>query len=280
MREVSFETIAETVARLCVRANTILSPDIGIMLEACWETETSEAGAGALEDIVNNFKYAASAGLPICQDTGMAVVFADIGQEVHITGGLFADAVNEGVRRGYVDGLLRLSVVRDPLRRENTGDNTPAILHINLVEGDRIHLTVAPKGFGSENMSAMKLFLPSAKKEDIIDFITETAAKAGSNACPPMILGVGLGGTIEHAALIAKKALLRPVDERHPEAFYADMEKKALEKINALGIGPQGFGGRHTALAVNIEYAPTHIAGLPCVVNVGCHVTRHASAVI
>ena len=280
MREVSFETIAETVARLCIRANTILSPDIGIMLESCWETETSEAGAGALQDIVENFKYAAKAGLPICQDTGMAVVFADIGQEVHITGGLFSDAVNEGVRRGYVGGLLRLSVVRDPLRRENTGDNTPAVLHINLVEGDRIRLTVAPKGFGSENMSAMKMFLPSSAKEEIIDFITETVAKAGSNPCPPMILGVGLGGTIEQAALIAKKALLRPVDERHPDPFYADMERKALEKINGLGIGPQGYGGRHTALAVNIEYYPTHITALPCVVNVGCHVTRHASAVI
>jgi len=280
MREVSFETIAETVARLCIRANTILSPDIGIMLESCWETETSEAGAGALQDIVENFKYAAKAGLPICQDTGMAVVFADIGQEVHITGGLFSDAVNEGVRRGYVGGLLRLSVVRDPLRRENTGDNTPAVLHINLVEGDRIRLTVAPKGFGSENMSAMKMFLPSSTKEEIIDFITETVAKAGSNPCPPMILGVGLGGTIEQAALIAKKALLRPVDERHPDPFYADMERKALEKINGLGIGPQGYGGRHTALAVNIEYYPTHITALPCVVNVGCHVTRHASAVI
>ena len=280
MREVSFETIAETVARLCIRANTILSPDIGIMLESCWETETSEAGAGALQDIVENFKYAAKAGLPICQDTGMAVVFADIGQEVHITGGLFSDAVNEGVRRGYVGGLLRLSVVRDPLRRENTGDNTPAVLHINLVEGDRIRLTVAPQGFGSENMSAMKMFLPSSTKEEIIDFITETVAKAGSNPCPPMILGVGLGGTIEQAALIAKKALLRPVDERHPDPFYADMERKALEKINGLGIGPQGYGGRHTALAVNIEYYPTHITALPCVVNVGCHVTRHASAVI
>jgi len=280
MREVNFETIAETVARLCVRANTILSPDIGIMLESCWETETSEAGAGALQDIVENFKYAAKAGVPICQDTGMAVVFAEIGQEVYIRGGLFSEAVNEGVRRGYVDGLLRLSVVKDPLRRENTGDNTPAVLHLSLVEGDRIRLTVAPKGFGSENMSAMRMFLPSSTKEEIIDFITETAAKAGSNPCPPMILGVGLGGTIEQAALIAKRAILRPVDERHPDPFYAEMEKKALEKINSLGIGPQGYGGKCTALAVNIEFAPTHIAGLPCVVNMGCHVTRHASAVI
>lgn len=280
MREVNFETIAETVARLCVRANTILSPDIGIMLESCWETESSEAGAGALQDMVWNFKYAAAAGVPICQDTGMAVVFAEVGQEVHITGGLFSDAVDEGVRRGYVDGLLRLSVVKDPLRRENTGDNTPAMLNVRLVEGDRIRLTVAPKGFGSENMSAMRMFLPSSTKEEIIDFITETAAKAGSNPCPPMILGVGLGGTIERAALIAKMALLRPIDERNPDPFYADMERRALESINKLGIGPQGFGGRHTALAVNIDVSPTHIAGLPCVVNVGCHVTRHASAVI
>jgi len=280
MREISFETIADTVAKLCVRANTVLSPDIGILLESCWETESSEAGAGALRDMVENFKYAAAACVPICQDTGMAVVFADVGQEVHITGGLFSDAVDEGVRRGYVDGLLRLSVVRDPLRRENTGDNTPAMLTVRLTEGDRIRLTVAPKGFGSENMSAMKMFLPSSTPGEIIDFIAETVEKAGSNPCPPVILGVGLGGTIERAALIAKMALLRPVDERNKDPFYADMEKRALDRINKLGIGPQGFGGRHTALAVNINVSPTHIAGLPCVVNVGCHVTRHAGAVI
>jgi fumarate hydratase subunit alpha len=280
MRDVSFETIAATVARLCIKANTILSPEIGILLEAASESETSEAGRDALCDMVENFKYAASAGVPICQDTGMAVVFADIGQEVHITGGLFSDAVDEGVRRGYVDGLLRLSVVKDPLRRMNTEDNTPAMLSVRLVAGDKVHLTVAPKGFGSENMSAMKLLLPSSTQEDVIDFIVETVKNAGSNPCPPVILGVGLGGTIEQAALTAKRALLRPIDTRNPDKFYADMEWRTLGKINALGIGPQGFGGRNTALAVNIDVLPTHIAGMPCVVNMGCHVTRHASAVV
>ncbi len=280
MREINYEEIAATVAKLCVKANTILSPEIGILLEAAAETEYSEPGRDALCDMVENFKYAASAGVPICQDTGMAVVFADIGQEVHITGGLFSDAVDEGVRRGYIDGLLRCSVVRDPLRRTNTDDNTPAMLSIRLVPGDRIHITVAPKGFGSENMSAMKMLLPSSTPEEVIDFIVETVKNAGSNPCPPVILGVGLGGTVEQAALTAKRALLRPIDKRNPDGFYADMERRALERINALGIGPQGFGGRHTALAVNIDALPTHIAGMPCVVNMGCHVTRHASALI
>ena len=280
MREISVDTIADTVARLCLRANTVLSPDIGIILESCAETEYSDAGRGALMDMVENFKYAAGEKLPICQDTGMAVVFAEVGQEVHITGGLFSDAVDEGVRKGYVDGLLRCSVVKDPLRRVNTNDNTPAMLNVQLVEGDRIHLTVAPKGFGSENMSAMKMLLPSSTPDEVIDFIVETVKNAGSNPCPPVIVGVGLGGTIERAALIAKRALLRPVDTRNSDDFYAKMERKALDKVNKLGIGPQGFGGRYTALAVNIDVAPTHIAGMPCVVNMGCHVTRHASAVI
>lgn len=280
MREISFEEIALAVEKLCVRANTVLSPDIGIMLETCAETEYSDAGRDALCDMVENFKYAASTGVPICQDTGMAVVFADVGQDVHITGGLFSDAVDEGVRRGYVNGLLRLSVVKDPLRRVNTDDNTPSMLHTNLVEGDKIRLTVAPKGFGSENMSAMKLFLPSTSQDEVVDFIVQTVSNAGSNPCPPVIVGVGLGGTIEKAALTAKRALLRPVDKRNPDEFYAALEKKALDKINALGIGPQGFGGRYTALAVNIDILPTHIAGMPCVVNMGCHVTRHASTII
>ena len=280
MREISVESIADTVARLCVRANTVLSPDIGIMLESCAETESSDAGRGALADMVENFKYAAAERLPICQDTGMAVVFAEIGQDVHITGGLFSEAVDEGVRRGYINGLLRCSVVEDPFRRVNTNDNTPAMLNVQLAGGDKIHLTVAPKGFGSENMSAMKLFLPSSTPEEVVDFLAETVKKAGSNPCPPIILGVGLGGTIERAALLAKRALLRPIDTRNADEFYEKMERRALDKINKLGIGPQGFGGRYTALAVNIDAAPTHIAGMPCVVNMGCHVTRHASAVI
>ena len=280
MREISTEEIKETVARLCVRANTVLSPDIGIMLESCAETEYSDAGRGALGDMVENFKLAAAEKLPICQDTGMAVVFAEVGQDVHITGGLLSDAVDEGVRKGYVEGLLRCSVVGDPLRRVNTGDNTPAMLNVSLVAGDKIKLTVAPKGFGSENMSAMKMLLPSSTPEEVVDFIVSAVKNAGSNPCPPVIVGVGLGGTIERAALLAKKALLRPVDTRNADEFYAKLEKKALDKINKLGIGPQGFGGRYTALAVNINVSPTHIAGMPCVVNMGCHVTRHATAEI
>ena len=280
MREITCEEIAAAIEVLCIRAATVLTPDIGILLECAAESEPSDAGRGALEDIVENFKYAAQAGVPICQDTGMAVIFARVGQEVHIVGGNFRDAVDEGVRRGYVNGFLRKSVVRDPLRRENTGDNTPAVLHTELVPGDRLTLTVAPKGFGSENMSAMRMFLPSNSAEDIEDYIASVISHAGSNPCPPVIVGVGLGGTVEQAALLAKKALTRPVDTRNSDSFYAGMETRTLEKINRLGIGPQGFGGRTTALAVNINTAPTHIAGLPCVVNVGCHVTRHATAVL
>ena len=210
----------------------------------------------------------------------MAVCFLEIGQDVHLVGGDLTDAVNEGVRRGYVDGHLRLSVVSDPLRRVNSGDNTPAILHTKIVPGDKVKITVAPKGFGSENMSAMKMLKPSAKPEDVVNFIVEAVNTAGSNPCPPVIVGVGIGGTIEMAAYKAKEALLREIGKPNPDAMYADLEKKALEKINALGIGPQGMGGTVTALAVNIEQYATHIAGLPVVVNMGCHITRHASETI
>jgi fumarate hydratase subunit alpha len=280
MREIACETIAETVGRLCIEAATVLPPSLGILLECAAEGEESPEGISALEDIVENFKYAAAEGLPICQDTGMAVVFADVGQDARITGGLFEDAVNEGVRRGFEKGLLRMSVVSDPLRRKNTGDNTPCVLHVRLVRGDGIELHVAPKGFGSENMSAMRMFLPTDGAEAIEAFIVETVSTAGANPCPPVVVGVGLGGTIEQCALMAKRALLRNADTRSADAFYADMERRVLEKTNRLGIGPQGFGGRYTAVAVNIEVYPTHIAGLPCVVNMGCHATRHASAMI
>ena len=278
MREISCTAITDAIEKLCMRAATMLPPETAMLIDCAIDKEESPTARGVLMDLWENFTYAGLNELPICQDTGMAVVFAEIGQDVHIVDGLFEDAVNEGVRRGYV--LLRKSVVADPLRRVNTGDNTPAVIHTKLVAGDKIKLTLAPKGFGSENMSAMKLFLPSADKSEVIDFIVETASKAGSNPCPPIIMGVGLGGTIEQAALLSKQALCRPMDKRNKDPFYADMEKEALEKVNDLGIGPQGFGGRITALAVNIETYPTHIAGMPCVVNMSCHATRHAETII
>lgn len=280
MREITFNDIAEAVKKLCIKAAVVLPQELGCLLEKAAETEVSPAGKAALEDIVDNFRLAAASGVPICQDTGMAVVFADIGQEVHITGGLFEDAVNEGVRRGYTKGYLRKSIVADPLRRVNTEDNTPAVLHIRLVAGDRLSLTVAPKGFGSENMSAMQLFLPSDSLETIEAFIVGAVDRAGSNPCPPVVLGVGLGGTIEQAALLSKRALLREAGAPNPEPYYAGMEARLLDKINRLGIGPQGFGGRTTAVAVHVEVYPTHIAGLPCVVSIGCHVTRHAGCIL
>lgn len=280
MREISCEAISRTVAALCVQAACHLPPDLCDRIRACAQIEKSPAGQGIFSDMIANFELADRENLPICQDTGMAVVFIRLGQEVHITGGLLSDAVNAGVSRGYTEGYLRKSVVSDPLRRDNTGDNTPAILHLELTEGDKMEITVAPKGFGSENMSAMKMFTPAANRDDVIDFIVETAWKAGSNPCPPMVLGVGLGGTVDACALAAKKALLRDLSQPNPDPFYAEMETEALERINRLGIGPQGLGGSVTALSVTIAPVPTHIAGLPCVVNMGCHVTRHASAVI
>ena len=280
MREICCNSIIETVEALCIRANTVLPTDIRALIDGAERTERSPIGRDVLRDMRDNYLFAEREALPICQDTGMAVVFAELGQDAHITGAYFEDAVNEGVRRGYDKGYLRKSVVRDPLRRENTGDNTPAVIHTRLVPGDKLKLVLAPKGFGSENMSAVKMFLPSCTADEIVDFIVETVDRAGSNPCPPVILGVGLGGTLEMAALIAKKALTRPTDSRHPDPFYAALEEKALTRINGLGLGPQGFGGTSTALAVNIETYPTHIAGLPCVVNVGCHVTRHAEAIL
>lgn len=276
MREISVQQVADAVRELCIQANCFLPQDVKAALEGAREREASPVGRAILEDLRENFTFAQEKRLPICQDTGMAVVFCDLGQEVHITGGLLSDAVNEGVSRGYTEGFLRCSVVEDPLRRVNTGDNTPAILHLRLVEGDGLDLTVAPKGFGSENMTALKMFTPSVTREGVEDYIVSAVSAAGSNPCPPVIVGVGLGGTSEQAALLAKQALLRPVDQRNPDPFYADMEARVLEKINRLGIGPQGLGGTTTALSVCILPHPTHIAGLPCAVNLGCHVTRHA----
>ncbi len=278
MYELRYEQIVETVRRLCIEANTYLPHDLCQALAEAGEREVSPVGRGILEDIAANYRLAEEKKLPICQDTGMAVIFAELGQETHIVGGSLEDAVNEGVARGYVEGLLRCSVVGDPLRRVNTNDNTPAILHLRLVPGEGLRLTIAPKGFGSENMTALKMFKPSATREDIIQFIVDTVEAAGSNPCPPVVVGVGLGGTAEKAAELAKRALLRPVDQASEDPLYADMEREALEKINSLGIGPQGLGGSTTALSVAILPYPTHIAGLPCVVSVGCHVTRHAEA--
>lgn len=280
MREINSQVITEAVAKLCVEANLHLPEGMKECIENARKLEKSELCKSVLGDLEQNLIAADELSVPICQDTGMAVVFAEIGQDVHISGGAFEDAVNEGVAKGYVEGKLRLSVVGDPIERVNTGNNTPAVIHTRIVTGEKISLTVAPKGFGSENMSRLKMFTPSASKEDIVDFIVETASVAGSNPCPPIVVGVGIGGDFEQCAYLAKKALCRDLSVRNPKPLYAEMEKAALCGINRLGIGAQGFGGTQTALYVNIEQAPTHIAGLPVAVNMGCHVTRHAGCVI
>ncbi len=280
MREITTEQISSAVRDLCIAANRKLPDSLCKAIDDSVTTEQGELAGEILRDLQRNIKAADELSLPICQDTGMAVVFAEVGQEVHITGGSFADAVNEGVHRGYVEGLLRCSVVSDPLERVNTGDNTPAILYTDLVEGDSIKLTVAPKGFGSENMSSLRMFTPAATEEDIIQYVTDVISTAGSNPCPPVVVGVGIGGDFELSALLAKKALCRDLSVKQPSPKYQKMEQEMLRRINALGIGPQGFGGNTTALAVHIETYPTHIAGLPVAVNVGCHVTRHASVTL
>lgn len=280
MREIHVTEIENTVAELLIRANKVLPSDLCDCIACGEQQETKALPKQIMGALLENLEAAKELDVPICQDTGMAVLFFEIGQDVHITGGSFEAAVNRGVAKGYTEGLLRKSVVRDPLDRVNTEDNTPAILHTRIVDGDRISITAAPKGFGSENMSRMQMFTPSAKRGDLMDFVVDTVCKAGGNPCPPMVVGVGFGGDFEYCAYLAKKALCRPVSERNANPFYADMEKELLERINALDIGPQGFGGETTALAVNIETAPTHIAGLPAAVNIGCHVTRHASAVL
>lgn len=280
VRELDVLRVKEAVAKLCVEANRYLPEDLEGLLQGALEQEESLAGRDALKTICENCRVAAGEGLAICQDTGMAVVFLEVGQDLHFVGGDLNDAVNAGISEGYSRGYLRASVVADPLERVNTGDNTPGILHLKLVPGDRLRIRVAPKGFGSENMSRLKMFTPSAGEGELLDFLAETVTLAGSNPCPPIVVGVGLGGDFESVALLAKEALCRSVSQRNPQKIYRELEGRMLERVNALGIGPQGFGGRITALAVNIEAAPTHIAGLPMAINIGCHVTRHRGLVL
>ena len=279
MREISGQEIVQAVRDLCIRANKHLPDSLCDRIRAARAEEDQELPRAIMGDLADNLDAAEKLDIPICQDTGMAVVFAEVGRDVHLTDP-FEESIHEGVRRGYAEGLLRCSVVQDPLRRVNTGDNTPAVIHTRIVEGDRMKLTVAPKGFGSENMSAIRMFTPAASREDLLNYVVEVVKRAGSNPCPPMVLGIGIGGDFEQCALLAKTALCRDTSLRHPDRFYAQMEEELLKRVNALNIGPQGFGGRTTALCVNVEAAPTHIAGLPVAVNVGCHVTRHASTVI
>ena len=280
MREISVTQITDAVERLCIDANTHLPGDVKCAIARCRACEDGSIAQGVLDKIIENYEIADSENVPICQDTGMACVFLEIGQDVHLVGGDLAQAVDEGVRRGYDKGYLRKSVVADPVRRGNTGDNTPAMLYTEIVPGEQVKITVAPKGFGSENMSAIRMFKPSAGLQGIKDFILETVENAGPNPCPPMVVGVGIGGTFDKAALLAKKALMRPLDVRNPDPYYAQLETEMLEKVNALGIGPQGFGGRTTAIGLNIETMPTHIAGMPCAININCHVTRHKTEVL
>ena len=280
MREIQCSKITEVIRKLCIEANEHLPEDVKCAIKTARKEEDGEIAKGILDNIIENYEIADRENVPICQDTGMAVVFMEIGQDVHITGGDLTECVNEGVRQGYTDGYLRKSVVKDPIRRGNTGDNTPAILYTEIVPGEQIKITVGPKGFGSENMSRIMMFKPSAGLAGIKDFIIETVKFAGPNPCPPMVVGVGIGGTFDRCALLAKKALMRPLGSSNKDPFYADLEKELLLKINSLGIGPQGLGGRTTAIGLNIETFPTHIAGMPCAVNINCHVTRHKTEVI
>lgn len=278
MKNIDSSEITKAVKELCISSNKLLPEDLVECISCAEACERNVTAKSILLDLNRNIDAAKELDIPICQDTGMAVIFAEIGQDVCISGDDFETAVNDGVRQGYVDGLLRCSVVADPLQnRLNTNDNTPAIIHIRMTKGDKIKLTVAPKGFGSENMSQIKMFTPSATREDIVNFVVWVVENAGSNPCPPVVIGVGIGGDFEYSAVLAKKALCRAVSRRNNNSFYEKMENEILEKINKLDIGPQGFGGDTSALAVNIETYPTHIAGLPVAVNVGCHVTRHAT---
>lgn len=280
MRKIEVNEIIDAVRELCIKANCVLNDDVYNALEAAKNTEKSPIGKEILCQLTDNADIAKNENVPICQDTGMAIVFVELGQEVHINGGLLTDAINEGVRRGYRDGYLRKSVVSDPFIRENTKDNTPAIIHYDIVEGDKIKIIVAPKGFGSENMSKIYMLKPSAGIEGAKDAIVQAVDEAGPNPCPPMVVGVGVGGNFEMAALLAKKALLRPIGSHSDKPHLREMEEELLQRMNSLGIGPQGLGGVTTVLGVNVESFPTHIAGMPIAVNISCHVTRHAEVIL
>ncbi|KEI95445.1 fumarate hydratase [Clostridium botulinum A2B7 92] len=280
MREISVNTIKKVVKKLCIEANYYLPKDVDDKIVQCREVETWNIAREVLQTIEENIHIARKENIPLCQDTGMACIFIEVGQDVHIIGGSLEDAINEGVAEGYKEGYLRKSIVSDPIERINTGDNTPAVIYYNIVQGDKIKITVGPKGFGSENMSKIAMLKPADGLEGIKKFILDVVKEAGPNPCPPIVVGVGIGGTFDKCAYLSKKALLRSIDLRNKNKFYKDLEEELLEKINSLGIGPQGFGGKTTALAVNIETFPTHIAGLPVAVNVSCHVTRHKEEII
>lgn len=280
MRDIDVNIIENEICRLCIEANLKLPESLENVIKDSLKMEQSTVGKSIFEDLIKNIDAAEEQQIAICQDTGMAIIFLEIGQDVHFVNGNLYNSINKGVARGYKEGYLRCSIVADPLERINTNDNTPAIIHTKIVDGDKVKIDVCPKGFGSENMSSIKMFNPSATQEDICDFVVKTVSDAGSNPCPPIVVGVGIGGSFEHSAYLAKKALCRDVSKRNPKPLYSKLEKTMLESINNLGIGPQGFGGTVTALAVNIEEHPTHIAGLPVAVNIGCHVTRHSSTII
>jgi len=280
MREITTEEITETVAELCKTANYDLGEDVYSTLKGALAKEASPVGRGILEQIVANAEIARAESVPICQDTGYGVFFVDIGQDVTIVGGSLRDAINEGVRRGYQDGYLRKSILDDPIKRVNTKDNTPALIHFDIVEGDKMKITIAPKGGGAENMSEVRMLKPSDGAEGVKNFVVERVAKSGGNPCPPVVVGVGIGSTFEGSAILAKKSLLRELGSKHPDPFYAGMEAELLERINKLGVGPQGLGGNTTALGVFITTAPCHIASLPAAVNMQCHAARHKSAIL
>ena len=280
MRTVNSDEIMRVVRDMCIKANCHINDDVKNAIEKSVETEKSDISKGVLKNLLKNAEIAHTKEIPICQDTGMAVFFVEIGNEVTVEGDTITEAINKGVSKGYTEGYLRKSVVADPLNRVNTKDNTPAVIHYDFVRGDKIKITIAPKGFGSENKSAVKMLNPSDGLDGVIDFVTETVRKAGANPCPPMVVGVGIGGTLDKVTELSNKALTRDLDKRNENPFYADLEERLLERVNKLGIGPQGMGGTTTALAVNIEVFPTHIAGLPVAVNISCHATRHVTEII